>query len=227
VCRQRTDAQHTHRRRTAGGCKACFHIKYMRGLLRVLLAQPCLVLASAPHWPRVGIHDGNNRIVWSKGCCDGDLVIIDFRDEQGDGNQGSGLLRLSNHSSGAVATYEIAPFWGLWKTFGPFCAPHGEHSMTFTSDAQESETSFTILDSYGLVKARGGMNDFPVTFNVSAPSRFCSDPHLLTEERSKERARKVIAYDLQFTPRAELQRTGWIEDCPYDNGYTVLPPPKS
>ena len=173
------------------------------------------------------MHEHAKLSVWSKGCCDGDLVIIDFRDEQGDGNQGSGLLRLTNHSTGAVATYEIAPFWGLWKTFGPFCAPHGEHSMTFTSDAQETETSFTIIDSYGLVRARGGMSDFPAKFNVSAPSRFCSDPQLITKERSKNRARKIFAYSLQFTPRDELERTGWIDDCPYDNGYTVLPPPKS
>ena len=90
--------------------------------LLLIAVLPPPVPAAAPHWPRIGIHDGSNRIVWSKGCCDGDLVIIDFRDEQGDGNQGSGLLRLSNHSTGAVLTYEIAPFWGLWKTFGPFCA---------------------------------------------------------------------------------------------------------
>ena len=59
----------------------------------------------------------------------------------------------------------------------------------------------------------------------SSPSRFCSDEALLTEERNKNRARKIFAYSLQFTPRAELERDGWSEDCPYDNGYTVLPPP--
>ena len=30
-------------------------------------------LASSPHWPRMGIHDGDNKIVWPTGCCDGDL----------------------------------------------------------------------------------------------------------------------------------------------------------
>ena len=29
--------------------------------------------AGAPHWPRIGIHDGDNKIVWSSGCCDGDV----------------------------------------------------------------------------------------------------------------------------------------------------------
>ena len=47
------------------------------------------------------------------GCCDGDLVILDFRDEMGDGNQGSGLLKLNNNTDGTVATYEIGSFWGM------------------------------------------------------------------------------------------------------------------
>ena len=98
-----------------------------------------LLLAQTPHWPRAGIHSGANKIVWTPGCCDGDLVVIDFRDEQGDGNEGSGLLTLANSSSGQKAVYEIGPFWGLWKSFGPFCAPAGTHSLTFTSDANPSE----------------------------------------------------------------------------------------
>lgn len=201
------------------------HIVRLQALLLALLSLARLAEAESPHWPRMGIHDGNNKIVWSKGCCNGDLVIIDFRDEQGDGNQGTGLLKLTNYTTGDVATHEIGPFWGMWKTFGPFCAPAGTHSLTFTSDAQQEETTFSIIDSFGLVRGRGGMDDFPVKFNVSAPSRFCSDDELITEELAKERARKIFAYDLQFTSRDELARTGWSSDCPYDNGYTVLPPP--
>ena len=29
---------------------------------------------------------GANRVSWPNGCCEGDLVIIDFRDEQADGS---------------------------------------------------------------------------------------------------------------------------------------------
>ena len=32
----------------------------------------------------------------TKGCCDGDLIVIDFRDEQADGNGGEGTLHLNN-----------------------------------------------------------------------------------------------------------------------------------
>ena len=39
---------------------------------------------------------GENRISWPVGCCEGDLVVIDFRDEQADGNDGSGMLYLNN-----------------------------------------------------------------------------------------------------------------------------------
>ena len=162
-------------------------------LLRVLaIVEIGYATAGAPHWPRIGIHDASNRISWPKGCCGGDLVIIDFRDEMGDGNQGSGLLRLMNHSGdGSTSTYEVGPFWGMWKTYGPFCAPAGSHTLSFTSDAEDQETSFTITDSFGLVRGLGGMHDFPITFNTSSPSRFCSDPHQLTEERQKENARKL------------------------------------
>ena len=61
-----------------------------------------LALACAPavlgasSFPQRGIHDGNNRITWPNGCCEGDLIIIDFRDEQGDGNDGQGYLKLNN-----------------------------------------------------------------------------------------------------------------------------------
>ena len=25
-------------------------------------------------WPNMGIHDGDNKVVWTVGCCDGDLI---------------------------------------------------------------------------------------------------------------------------------------------------------
>ena len=34
-------------------------------------------------WPNMGIHDGDNKVVWTVGCCDGDLITVDFRDEVG------------------------------------------------------------------------------------------------------------------------------------------------
>jgi hypothetical protein len=116
-------------------------------------AYAMFTLGGAPHWPRIGVHDTNNKVVWQSGCCDGDLVVVDFRDEQADGNRGNGLLVLANATSGERATYEIPPFWGLWKSFGPFCAPAGTHTLTFTSDTQASETTVSIVDSYGLVRA--------------------------------------------------------------------------
>ena len=58
-------------------------------------------------WPRRGIHDGENRISWTPGCCEGDLVIIDFHDTQGDGNSGNGLLHISNSTSGYDSTYVL------------------------------------------------------------------------------------------------------------------------
>ena len=36
-----------------------------------------------------GIRSGSNRISWPNGCCEGDLIVIDFRDEQADGNAGT------------------------------------------------------------------------------------------------------------------------------------------
>ena len=39
---------------------------------------------------------GENRLSWPVGCCEGDLVVIDFRDEQADGNDGHGMLYLNN-----------------------------------------------------------------------------------------------------------------------------------
>ena len=56
-----------------------------------------------------------------------------------------------------------------WKTYGPFCAEEGWHNFTYTSDSNPEETFFTITDSYGLIKAQGGMGDFPVRFHTLAP----------------------------------------------------------
>ena len=53
-------------------------------------------------WPNIGIHDGDNKIAWAADCCDGDTIVLDFRDEQADGNQGSGTLRLHNATDGTV-----------------------------------------------------------------------------------------------------------------------------
>ena len=50
-------------------------------------------------WPNMGIHDGDNKVVWTVGCCDGDLITVDFRDEVGDGNGGNGLLKIYNKTS--------------------------------------------------------------------------------------------------------------------------------
>ena len=212
-----------------------------------LIAALLHVGAQKPDWPSSdGIHDGDNKIVWTSGCCDGDLIVIDFRDEQGDGNQGKGLLVLANGTNGQAATYEIGPFWGMWKSFGPFCAPHGTHTLAFTSDDNPGETSVSIIDSFGLVRGRGGMSDFPISFNTSAPARFCfeksagcpcswgvegadedeacaGDP--CVSERSKERSRKIFAYHLQFKSRTQLAEEGWQDDAPYDTGFSVLPPP--
>ena len=36
------------------------------------------------------------------------------------------------------------------------------------------------------------MSDFPLSFNVSAPSKFCTFDDGLTEDRRQERARKLV-----------------------------------
>ena len=173
-------------------------------------------------YPNTGIHNGANSVTWSVDCCDGDLVVLDFRDEQGDGNQGRGVLRLHNATSGLTSTYDIGPFWGLWKSFGPFCAPEGQHTMSFTSDANPTETTLTITDSFGLVRGAGGMSDFPITFNTTAPNKFCEPPEGLPHELQKARARKIFAFSLQGKPRAEIERLGWGEDNPFDMGFTCI-----
>lgn len=97
----------------------------------------------------------------------------------------------------------------MWKTYGPFCAPEGWHTFSYTSDANPEETTFTITDSFGLIKAQGGMDDFPVQFHTRSPSKFCTDEHLLDEQKTVQRAQKLFAYHDQFTPRAELEADGF------------------
>ena len=60
----------------------------------MLAAFASLVLSDV--WPNMGIHDGDNKVVWTVGCCDGDLITVDFRDEVGDGNGGNGPPQPEN-----------------------------------------------------------------------------------------------------------------------------------
>jgi hypothetical protein len=156
----------------------------MAGLLVALL------LPYSYSWPRIGVNDGDNKVVWVPGCCEGDQVTITFRDEMGDGNQGEGYVKLYNSSDNTFNTYRIGPFWNMWHTAGPFCAPAGEHELTFTSDTNSGETTVRVHDSFGLVKAMGGMDDFPLKFKTTAPAKFCTDD--LTYELEKERAKKLV-----------------------------------
>ena len=96
-----------------------------------------------------------------------------------------------------------------WKTYGPFCAEEGWHNFTYTSDSNPEETFFTITDSYGLIKAQGGMGDFPVRFHTLAPSKFCIPDEGLTDAQHKKRNNKLFAYHDQFTPRAKLLEEGF------------------
>lgn len=50
----------------------------------------------AHHGSGAPLVTGENRLSWPVGCCEGDLIVIDFRDEQADGNDGSGMLYLNN-----------------------------------------------------------------------------------------------------------------------------------
>ena len=143
----------------------------------MLAAFASLVLSDV--WPNMGIHDGDNKVVWTVGCCDGDLITVDFRDEVGDGNGGNGLLKIYNKTSGLTSSYYLGPFYGTWKAFGPYCAPQCPsenpncHNLTFTSDANAHETTVTVTDSFGLIKGMGGMEDFPIAFSTIAPAKFC------------------------------------------------------
>ena len=56
-------------------CYAC-SASGMR-LLLLLLAAPSGVADDGSPYP---VRSGNNRISWPNGCCEGDLIVIDFRD---------------------------------------------------------------------------------------------------------------------------------------------------
>ena len=164
--------------------------------------------ANAPY-PK---HSGPNRVSWPNGCCEGDHVIIDFRDEQADGNGGSGMLYINNTAvtPNTIEHYRIGGEHGyLWKSYGPFCAYEGWHNMSYTSDANADETSFTISDSFGLIKAHGGMDAFPVTFHTLQPSKFCTPAGGLNALQQRQRNRKLIAAHDQYTPRDRLLAEGF------------------
>ena len=97
-----------------------------------------------------------------------------------------------------------------WKSYGPYCAPEGWHNLTYTSDANPQETSFTITDSYGLIKASGSMDDFPVSFHTISPAKFCNPDGGLAFSEQQKRARKLLAFRDQYTPRVELEQKGFL-----------------
>jgi hypothetical protein len=159
-----------------------------------------------------GIRSGSNRISWPNGCCEGDLIVIDFRDEQADGNAGTGMLYINNTAAvpNTIEHYRIDGDLGyMWKSYGPFCAYEGWHNMSYTSDANPDETTFTITDSFGLIKAKGGMDAFPIKFHTQKPSKFCTPDGGLDEVQRRQRNRKLIAANDQFTPRERLEKQGW------------------
>lgn len=168
-------------------------------------------------YPQLGIHTGDNRLTWPNGCCEGDLIVIDFRDEQHDGNGGSGILYLNNTTTDppTIETHRIEGMLGYtWKSYGPFCAYEGVHNFTFTSDANPSETSYKITDSFGLVKAEGGMDSFPARFYTMAPSKFCTpeigtDKEEFTAKEMRQRNQKLVGFKDQYTPRNQLLEEGW------------------
>ena len=67
-----------------------------RALLLLAVSAPSVARGEAEAYPNHAIHNNENRIAWTNGCCDGDLIVIDFRDEQADGNGGEGTLHLNN-----------------------------------------------------------------------------------------------------------------------------------
>ena len=183
----------------------------------MLSAFASLVLSDV--WPNMGIHDGDNKVVWTVGCCDGDLITVDFRDEVGDGNGGNGLLKIYNKTSGLTSSYYLGPFYGTWKAFGPYCAPQCPsenpncHNLTFTSDANAHETTVTVTDSFGLIKGMGGMEDFPIAFSTIAPAKFCMAgqsefdmARAAAQPPATARARPPAARDGLDAPRPTLTR---------------------
>jgi hypothetical protein len=167
-------------------------------------------------------------VAWLNGCCEGDQIIIDFRDEQSDGNGGSGMLYINNTAvqPNTIETYRIEGELGYtWKSYGPFCAYQGWHNFTYTSDANPEETSFTITDSYGLVKAQGDMNSLPLRFHTILPSKFCTPDGGYTQLQTRQRVRKLIAAHDQTTPRAQLLEEGLaIPQDEYEQDGIIYPP---
>merc|ERR1719389_764733 len=117
------------------------------GCAKSLLLWTFARVAFAPTaYPHLGIHTGENRLSWPNGCCEGDLIVIDFRDEQADGNAGSGMLYINNTAAipNTIEHYRIDGELGyMWKSYGPFCAFEGWHNFSYTSDANPDETTFT------------------------------------------------------------------------------------
>ena len=133
---------------------------------------------------------GSNRISWPNGCCEGDLVVIDFRDEQADGNAGSGMLYINNTSfePNTIENHRIEGQLGYtWKSYGPFCAYEGWHNFSYTSDTNPEETSFVVTDTFGLVKAQGGMASMPLRFYTHMPSKYCTPDGGLSAKQLKQR----------------------------------------
>lgn len=172
---------------------------------------------------------GLNSVTWPNGCCEGDLIVIDFRDEQADGNAGSGMLYINNTAMtpSTIESYRIEGDLGyLWKSYGPFCAYEGWHNFTYTSDANPEETTFTITDSYGLIKAQGGMSDLPLRFYTYLPSKFCTPADGFTDRQISQRNKKLFAAHDQRKPRWQLEEEGWAvpqDEYPpltvYDNNH--------
>ena len=96
-----------------------------------------------------------------------------------------------------------------WKTYGPFCAFEGWHNLTYTSDANPDETSFVVTDSFGLVKAKGGMDAFPISFHTTLPSKYCTPSGGLSATQILQRNRKLVAANDQTTPRSLLEKEGF------------------
>ena len=121
------------------------------------------------------------------------------------------MLYLNVEEDGRVETYQIPGEFGYtWKTYGPFCAPQGWHNFTFTSDANTPETRFLIKDSYGLIKACGGMDDFPMRFHTTLPSKYCTAPDAgYTPLQIRQRTQKILAAADQFISDAELAESGF------------------
>ena len=94
--------------------------------------------------------------------------------------------------------------------------PRGANSLALLA-----ETTITVTDSFGLVRAKGGMSDFPVSFNTGAPNKFCDPPGGLTDDQKIKRARKLVAYHDQFEPRPLLEQQG--REVPQEQGLSVFP----